>query len=66
MTKIKVKNSVKLKSYTIIEEAVNRGVGFGWHRAHKYVDNPTEEIIKENMLNEVMLALTEILDFNEE
>ena len=66
MPKVKVKRAVKLKAYAIIDEAVARGVGFGWNRAHKYVDNPTEATIKEKMQDEVMLALTEILEFGEE
>lgn len=66
MPKVKVKRAVRLKAYSIIDDAVERGIGFGWHRAHKYVDNPTEETIKEKMRDEVMLALTEVLDFSEE
>lgn len=52
-----------MQVYRIIESAVETGVNWGWSRAHKYVDNPDEHVIKENMLREIMLALDEVIDF---
>lgn len=53
----------KMQVYRIIESAVETGVNWGWSRAHKYVDNPDEHVMKENMLREIMLALDEVIDF---
>lgn len=63
--RVKVNSSIKLKAYNIIEQAIETGVNWGWSRAHKYVDNPDEHLIKEQMLREVMLALSEVVDFED-
>ena len=54
---------MNFKAYTLIERAVEEGIAFGWNRGHKYADDPEPEVIKEAILNEVMLALSEIIDF---
>lgn len=63
--KVKVNSSIKLKAYSIIEQAIETGVNWGWSRAHKYVDNPDENHIKQEMLHEIMLALSEVVDFDD-
>ena len=45
-----------------IEEGVNRG----WHRAHKHVENPTEESIKDSIEDHVMSAIYEYFTFDED
>ena len=57
--------TMNFKAYTLVERAVEEGINFGWNRGHKYADDPEPEVIKEAILNEVMLALSEIIDFDE-
>ena len=55
---------IQFKAYTIIERAVSEGVAYGIRRAHKHVEKPTNEILEEKILDAVMLALSEIIDFD--
>ena len=57
---------MKPKIRVILEEAIEHGVNRGWQRAHKYVDNPTEESIKEHMVDAVMSQIYEYFTFDEE
>jgi hypothetical protein len=59
------KTKLKMKVYNIVEEAVGRGIDWGWQHAHKHVDDPGEELIKERILNDVMIQLCEVVDFDE-
>ena len=52
-----------LKTYSIIERAVEEGVAYGIRREYKYVDNPTEAVLQENIEREVMNALSEVIDY---
>lgn len=55
---------MKIKSYAIIERAVEEGVAYGYHRAFKYDDKPTEETIKQAIIDAVMLEISEVIDFD--
>ena len=37
--------SMKPKTYPILVEAVENGVKYGYHRAHKHNDNPDQDQI---------------------
>lgn len=52
-----------LKSYDIIQKAVEEGIEYGWNRAHKNGDMPSKEILIENLINNVMLSLDEVINF---
>lgn len=66
MAKIVVNSHVKINTYTVIERAVEDGVGYGVMRAYKHTDKPTEEHLKTEIENAVMNALSEVLLFSEE
>lgn len=51
--------------HVIFEQAVEQGVRRGWHRAHKHVENPTEESILQHLEDGVMSAITEYFDFED-
>ena len=51
------------KSYVILQRAIDEGVERGWNRAHKYVDNPTEETIREQIAEAVMGSICEMFSF---
>ena len=57
------KVKLKLKSYDIISEAVERGIVFGLNHATKHTDNPTRENLEHHLNNDVMIALSEVIDF---
>ncbi len=46
--------------------AIEDGVKQGWHRAHKHVENPSEESIKEKIEDAIMSAIHEYFTFDEE
>lgn len=49
----------------MLSEAVEEGIAYGWMRAHKHVDNPSEEAIKEQLVNAVMASISEYFLFDE-
>lgn len=61
---LEVKASVKLKTYTIVQEAVERGCQYGVRRACKHTDKPSLEQIAEECESAVMTALCEVIDFD--
>jgi len=57
MPKIKV----KADTYKILSRAVEEGIAYGWVRAHKHNDQPTEETIKDELEKAVMNAICEVI-----
>jgi hypothetical protein len=53
----------KIRLYPLIDETVENGVDYGWNRAHKHTDTPSEEVIKDAIHQAVMSALCELIDF---
>lgn len=56
---------MKPKIYHILNLAVEEGVKRGWHRAHKHVENPSEESIWEAIEDAVMSEIHEYFIFDE-
>jgi len=63
MSEIKIEGIIKVKTYTIIEEAVERGIRYGYKRAYKHTDNPTEEQMIQEILLAAMSCLDEVVEF---
>lgn len=55
---------MKVKTYSVIERAVEDGVNYGWNRAHKYTDSPTEDELKQQMMMAVMHEICEWVEFD--
>jgi len=55
---------MKPRTYSILERAVEEGASAGYHRAHKYDDNPMQERIVAEISNAVMLAICEVFEFD--
>ena len=53
-----------MKVYSIIDRAVEEGVAYGIRRAHKYHDNPSDDVLQEEIERGVMHALSEVIDFD--
>jgi len=54
---------MRIKAYNILERAIEEGIAYGYRRAHKHTDNPTEEQIKQAMIDGVINEICEVIDF---
>jgi hypothetical protein len=50
----------------VLEMALEEGVRYGYNRAHKHVENPTEGAIIDSIAEQVMNSLYEWFDFEDE
>ena len=57
---------MKPKIYTILGEAVEKGVKRGYHRAFKYVESPGEEAVIDSIDSCVMASILEYFTFDSE
>lgn len=64
-SRVKAKAEVRFRAYTIIEQAVERGISIGWNRAHKHTDKPEKDTAVEQVSMAVMNELGEIMEFGE-
>ena len=51
------------KVYQLLERCVEDGVDYGYMRAHKHCDAPTEASLKDNIQQAVMNEICEWFDF---
>ena len=57
---------MKPKFHKILETAVEQGVSYGYRRAHKHIENPSEGVIIDSIVEQVMNSLDEWFDFEED
>jgi hypothetical protein len=55
---------MKVKTYIVLERAIEEGIGYGYRRAFKHTETPSEETIKNEILNAVMNSISEVIDFD--
>lgn len=58
---------LSLNAHTIVRDAVENGVTYGWHRAFKYVEHgdiPAEEDATAAIAEAVMVALADVIDWD--
>lgn len=56
---------MKPKYHKIITTAIADGVDNGWYYAHKYIDSPSKESIKQAIIDHIMGELDDWFDFEE-
>jgi hypothetical protein len=56
---------MKPKLHKILETAVEQGVSYGYSRAHKHLENPSEGAIIDSIVEQVMNSLDEWFDFDD-
>jgi hypothetical protein len=56
---------MKPKLHKILETAVEQGVSYGFSRAHKHIENPSEGAIIDSIVEQVMNSLDEWFDFDD-
>lgn len=57
---------MKAKTYNLIRQCVESGVSYGWNRAHKHVDDPNPQQIKNEIEEAVMNEICEWFTFEDE
>ena len=57
---------MKANLYKLIERCVEDGVAYGYTRAHKHTENPSEDMVKDAMIDAVMLEICEWFEFEQE
>ena len=57
---------MKPKFHIVLETAIKQGVSYGYSRAHKHVENPTEGAIIDSIVEQVMNSLDDWFEFGEE
>ena len=50
----------------ILERAIDEGISYGYHRAHKYTDTPDENLLSERINYGIWLEIDSIFAFDEE
>lgn len=58
--------SLKPKTWKVLEMAIEEGVAYGWQRAHKHDDHPSEDAIKQAIAQAVASSIGEWFDVTEE
>lgn len=58
--------SLKPKTWAVLSHAVEAGVEYGYKRAHKHDENPSEEQIKDTVKQAVLTEIAEWFDIVEE
>jgi hypothetical protein len=51
---------MKIRTRTALAQAIERGIDWGYSRAHKYTDTPDESRIKESIETEIWNEIDEI------
>jgi hypothetical protein len=63
--KIPARATIKVDTYRVVARAVEEGINAGWNRAHKHAEEPREEHIKQEIESAIMLALDEIISWQD-
>ena len=63
--KLSITGNIRVKTYTVLERAIEEGVEFGYNRAFKYTDHPTRETFLKEITNAIMLNIDEVFSFPE-
>ena len=50
----------------ILERAIEDGIAYGYHRAHKYTDTPDADLMQERISYGIWLEIDAIFSFDEE
>lgn len=57
-------SSLKVRTYAVMERAVEEGIALGWNRAHKHQDDPKPEHVREKIEENVLLTISEWFEFD--
>ena len=57
---------MQVKEYTVLVDCVERGVAFGMARAYKHSDTPSPEYINGQIVDAVLVEISEYFNFKGE
>lgn len=57
---------LRVRAYPVLREAVERGAAYGWRRAFKHADKPTDDAAIDAIADAVMNEICERFDFPED
>jgi hypothetical protein len=63
--KIEITGRMRVRACDVFHRAVEEGISAGWRRAHKHTDSPGLDTIKEQILTEVINAVSEYFAFDQ-
>jgi hypothetical protein len=63
---MRLNSNIKINAYKVIDDAVDRAIRYGYQRAHKHNDDPSENQIIEEIQRAVMNELCELFVFDSE
>lgn len=64
--RIKGTAEIRLNAYRIIDDIIENAIRCGYTRAHKHVDEPSEDLIVHEIHHAVMSDLCDVLKFDDE
>ena len=56
---------MKINEYQVMSDCVEQGVAYGYQRAHKYSDNPSDDIIRDEIEIAVKIQICEYFKFGD-
>lgn len=57
---------MKINTRRVLEDCIENGVKFGLSRAHKHIENPSEDVILDHIHREIMNQVDEYFSFSDE
>jgi hypothetical protein len=57
---------MKVDTYKLISNCIERGIDIGWQRAHKYTDHPEVGHLKETIYDNILIEICEYFNFSSE
>ena len=57
---------MQVKEYTVLTDCVERGVAYGMARAYKHSDTPAPEYINGQIVDAVLVEISEYFNFKDE
>lgn len=63
--KLSVTGAMRVRTYVVLERAIEEGFDAGFSRAYKYTDQPSREDFRREIMNAIMLNIDEIFSFPE-
>ena len=55
---------MKVNTYKVLFDCIQRGIDGGWQQAHKYTNKPSEFVIKEQIEHYISLEVCEFFSFD--
>ena len=62
--KLPVVGGLRVNTYAVLVDCIERGVESGWHHAHKHTDAPTEFDIRQHIADDLMNEICEYFSFD--